>query len=250
MRRYVFRARGGVLRPSMVMPLALLVSACGATDTGPSENPPCAGCKGDAEADAPPTLPCRAGFEPFRAMGVPVSPADKCVDTESPQIIDVCLSKEPLGWARYHCYRRISDGAEFWLTLWFVNHPDPTTWELCENEQAERDPRPPPPCFAAACPATQPASQGRILSTCREDVTRSRFRCGGSEQNDVWDENCCLRRQCDSASDCAEGQECRAGYQDSLMYCFIYGPDAPAPYRCECSGSSGGPPASYCFPMR
>ena len=246
MRQFVFQAIG-VLCPSMATPLAVLVIACGASDIGAPDNPPCADCMGDAAADAP-RQPCRAGVEPSRSIGVPVTSADNCVDTESPQVIDVCLGKESLGWSRYHCYRRISDGKEFWLSLWFVNHPDPTTWERCENEPVERDPRPPPPCFAAACPPPQPASQGRILSTCSEEVTRSRFRCGGSGRNDVWDENCCLRRQCESASDCAEGQECRLGYQDSLMYCFVSGPDPP--YGCQCAGSTGGPPSSYCFAVR
>lgn len=202
-------------------------------------------------------IECAFGHSPYGWIGVPVIDDGRCVDSMQAEVIDLCLGTEELGWWRYHCYRRISDGREYWLALDLENHPDPATWELCELEDmllgTEDDPRPPPPCFAEHCGDERLyglVSQPRIFSTCNEEQTKSMYACG--DRYSMWDEECCHRQPCTTNEDCADDEECTSLIPD-FWYCWI------SPLRlpewefdrdvCSCGGSKGGIPELYCVPV-
>ncbi len=200
---------------------------------------------------------CPAGHELWSQAGVRYVPESDCVDVtaESILFIDNCrpLVNESAVDFEFQCFRRLADGAEYWISLYGKILPIEGEWEFCDGAPSEGL-RPPRPCFAV-CPDTEIGHE-EPLSTCAEGATRQFYACGLESK---WDENCCRRKYCDESQPCPDGFECREAWVTTpASYCWVgIGPNVDpasvdlnnAAEACSCIGAVN-PPDTYCFPSK
>ncbi len=178
---------------------------------------------------------CGEGYLPRTAVAVSEDATEACIDSSEAQTVDVCVVDEPQREHTYACIRRVADGRRYWTSLTRTSIPATTEWEKCSDAQ-----KLPPPCFTGECPAYETmVLQPYVLSTCTEEWTRQAYDCG----NGVWDDNCCLRKRCPNGTGCEAGEECRESFQPAFRQCWM-----TSSGKCDCGGSSGGPPELFCLP--
>lgn len=190
---------------------------------------------------------CAGPLVKARLAGIGVSDAG-CVDNTMVDSVDVCVDPSTDAHNRYYCLRRASDDKEVWIGHSREVYPASTDWDYCDPSVAHQEIYPPPPCFAASCPATGSwGERGMATSTCSEEETHASLQCGVGDSE--WDESCCHRRACGGDfGDCPAGQECRLGggigYFDLVA---TYDPLHPERLTCNSSGTLGGAQTPLCF---
>jgi len=183
--------------------------------------------------------PCQSGFAETAWTGVPVAADAACLDVERPELLRLCVKLDDVPDLVVQCYRRLTDGREFWIRIDVANHPA-EGFSVCPIPATLGNR--PPPCFATQCDEDGAAPWRNVPSTCDERRTRAAFDCGAPDSS--WDERCCRRKSCSVDTDCAEAERCVAPQTEAPRQSCWAGPqDANDPAgdlnACSCWRGDG-----------
>lgn len=217
-----------MLRPLAVAATLLALAGCSNDDPGAAGG----GGAASTATGAGPT--CPEGTTSRTIVIAASEPGASCIDLDADLALDVC--EDPSSNAQgFICFEEVSSGRRIWLASSASTPRDGEAWTSCDAGG------PPPPCVPGGCPEVASAPVGEVTSTCSEEDTRGRFRCG--DPASPWDATCCPRPGCGDDGACPPGMVCAAAGHQTSMACA-----RATDGSCDCGGTPDARVSDVCIP--